>query len=271
MMLVLSTVVGQDALEIAIERNDVASRPLKKGIISPKEKAALPMLKVIIEELVGKGNPGDKLIYSVPAKPIDSNFDIVYHQEIMGMYIKELGYEPQPLNEAFAIALSELLDDNLTGISVSCGAGMINVAVIHQGDPLVEFSITRGGDYIDQSVGMMLDISPSLVQLEKEAGTDLLNPTTKIMEAVVVYYGAVIKYALKNIAYELAEREKSLPVFRDSVPIIVSGGLTMAEGFVEVFKTTLENIEFPIKVKDVRRAKSPTTAVANGCLLATQI
>ena len=37
------TVVGQDALEIAIERNDVASRPLKKGIISPKEKAAPPL------------------------------------------------------------------------------------------------------------------------------------------------------------------------------------------------------------------------------------
>ena len=41
-------VIGQDSLDIAVERNDVVERPMIKGVISPKEKAALPMLKVII-------------------------------------------------------------------------------------------------------------------------------------------------------------------------------------------------------------------------------
>lgn len=264
-------VVGQDALEIAIERNDAAQRPMMKGVISPKEKASLPMLKLIIETLVGKGEQGDKLIYSVPAKPIDSNFDIMYHQEMMGLYIGQMGFDARPINEAFAIALSELLDDGLTGVTISCGAGMANMCVVHEGDPLIEFSVTRGGDFIDISVGNALDVSPSLVQIEKEAGTDLFNPNSKIMEAVSVYYTSVINYTLKNIAFELKNREKELPIFRKPVPIIVSGGLTLATGFVRKVEDALSTIEFPIKISEVRRADEPMKAVANGCLLATTI
>jgi len=264
-------VVGEDALEIAIERNDIAQRPMMKGVISPKEKASLPMLKLLIETLIGKGEPGDKCVYSVPAKPIDSTFDIMYHSEMMGLYLHQMGYNASPINEAFAIALSELLDEGLTGIGLSCGAGMANICVVHEGDPLVEFSVTRGGDFIDQSVGNALDISPSLVQMEKEAGTDLYNPTTKIMEAVSVYYTSVISYTMQNIAYELKKREKDLPIFRDPVPVIVSGGLTLADGFVKKVNEILPGVDFPIKIGEVRRAGEPMKAVANGAFLAASI
>jgi hypothetical protein len=264
-------IVGEDALEIAIERNDFAKRPMQKGVISPKEKASLPMLKLLIESLIGKGNEGDLCIYSVPGKPIDSSFDIMYHQEMMGLYLRQMGYNAQPINEAYAVALSELLDDGLTGIAISLGAGMTNIAIVHEGDPLVEFSVTRGGDYIDQSVGHALDISPSLVQIEKEAGVDLFNPSTKIMEAVAVYYTSVIDYALKNIAYELGQREKELPLFRKPVPIIVSGGLSLAEGFVKKVEGVLSTVNFPIKISEVRRATDPMKAVAQGALLASSI
>lgn len=264
-------IVGQDALEIAIERNDVVKRPLRKGVLSPREKDSLPTLKLIIKSLIGEGSGEDLVIYSVPAKPMDGAFDIIYHTEMMRVYLKEIGYESNPINEAFAIALSELLDDNLTGITLSYGAGMTNIAVIHQGDPLVEFSLTRSGDFIDESVGRALDISPSLVQLEKEAGTDLFNPSNKIMEAVSVYYNSLINYTLENIVYELKKREKDIPLFKEAVPVVVSGGLTLAEGFTKKFETCLNRLNFPIKISEVRRANDPLRAVAHGALLAAQL
>ncbi len=263
-------VVGEEALETAIERNDVAKRPLRRGVISPKEKNSLPMLKILIENLLGKGD-NDNLVYSVPAMPIDGAFDIVYHTEMMGMYLGQMGYKAQPLNEAFAIALSALVKEGLTGVCISFGAGMINTAIMHQGEPLVEFSITRAGDYIDQSAGTALDISPSLIQLEKESGVDLMNPTNKIMEAVSVYYSSVIKYALENIAFELDKRQKDLPIFREEVSLVVSGGLTLASGFIKKVEQVMSTITFPIKIKQIRRAKDPMTAVAHGCLLAAQL
>ena len=264
-------VVGEDALDIAIERNDTAQRPLQKGILSPKDKSSLPMLKLIIESLVGQGSGEDKLVYSVPAKPIDTTFDIVYHTEMMGMYLKQMGYASQPINEGFAIALSELLDDGLTGICLSYGAGMTNVVVIHQGDPLVEFSMTKSGDFIDESVGNALDIPPSFIQKEKEAGIDLNNPTNQIMEAISVYYSTVVNYTFDNIAYELKNRKKELPIFREPVPIVVSGGLTLATGFEDKVKQAVARLEFPFTVGEIRRADAPMKAVANGCLLAAQL
>jgi len=265
------TVIGAEALEMAIERNDIAKRPLRRGVVSPKEKNSLPMLKLLIENLLGKGDGDTSLVYSVPAKPIDGYFDIIYHTEMMGTYLTQMGYKAQPINEAFAIALSELLDEGLTGVCISFGAGMTNVAVIHHGDPLVEFSMTKGGDYIDTAVGNALDISPSLVQLEKESGTDLLNPTNKIMEAVSVYYSSVIKYAIENIAFELENRKKNLPIFREDVIMVVSGGLTLAGGFVQRMNEVIKNVNFPIGIKEIRMAKSPMTTVANGALLASQL
>jgi len=264
-------IVGEDALEMAIERNDVAQRPLKRGVISPKEKHSLPMLKLIIEELIGRGEEGDKIVYSVPAKPIDSAFDIVYHKEMLEYYLGQMGYQALALNEAYAIGLSELLDEGVTGVCISYGAGMTNISVIHEGDNLVEFSVTRAGDFIDESVGRALDISPSLVQMEKEAGVDLLNPSDKIMEAVAVYYNAVITYTLQNIAYELNRRKKELPMFRKPVPIIVSGGLSLAKGFENRVEQIINNVKFPLKVGKVVRAKEPMRAVAQGCFLASQM
>ena len=264
-------VVGEEALEIAIERNDVAQRPLRRGVISPRDKHSLPMLQLIIENLIGKGEQGDSVIYSVPAKPIDSFFDITYHMEMMGMYLGKLGYTTLPINEAFAVALSELLDDGLTGICISWGAGMSNIVVVQEGDPLIEFSVTKAGDYIDQAVGNALDVSPSLIQLEKEAGTNLFNPTTKIMEAVSVYYSTVINYTFQNIVYELNKRKKELPIFRNPVTVIVSGGLSKADGFVKKVEEVLGSMEFPIKIKEVKRAKDPLTAVANGACIASQL
>jgi hypothetical protein len=262
---------GESALEIAIERNDKAQRPLSKGVISPKEKDSLPMLKHLLEEVVGRSD-GGSLVYSIPASPIDASYDIVYHTSMLDNFFTSLGYVPNPLNEGFAIALSELLDEGLSGITMSFGAGMCNVCVCIQGDPLVEFSTTKSGDFIDLSVGNALDISPSLVQLEKESGLSLLTnlSNNKIHEAVAVYYMTVINYTLRSIAYELSQR-RDLPNFREKIPIVVSGGLTLAEGFVEKFNQCLNNVKLPFEISEVRRASNAMQAVAAGCLLASQL
>ncbi len=264
-------VVGEDALEIAIERNDVAKRPMKCGVISPKEKGSLPILKLLIETMIGKGDKGDTCFFSVPAVPIDASFDILYHTEMMRLYIGQMGYNAYPINEAYCIGLSELIDVGLTGINLSFGAGMVNCAVLHEGESLLDMSIARSGDFIDQSVANALDVSPSLVQLEKEAGVDLYKPSTKIMEAVSVYYSSVITYAIQNIVYELNKNKKTLPIFKEPAQIIIGGGLSQAKGFVDRFNECLKLVEFPINVGEARLAKDPYTCVANGCFLAAQM
>ena len=265
------TVIGDDALDIAIERRGVAERPLSKGVISPKSKKSLPIIKLIIKSLLGEAVPGSKVVYSVPATPIDDEVDTLYHTEILNQYLESLGYIPKPINEAFAVGLSELLNDGLTGLTCSLGAGMTNFNVIVGGDPLISFGTAKSGDYIDNGVAIALDMSPSDVLREKEFHTDLYNPNGDIAAAIAVYYNNVIKYTLESIAYELKRNEKKLPVFKEGVPFIVSGGLTLADGFVGKFEECLNKIDFPIKISEVRKAADPMTACANGALLAANL
>ena len=260
-------VIGEDALHMANERNMEARRPMSKGVLSPKEKASLPMIKLIIKSLIGEAENNEKLIFSVPAIPIDGDFDVYYHQEMMKAYIKEMGFKPESLNEGFAIAFAELLDDNLTGMCLSFGAGMVNAVVVYEGDPIVKLSVTKGGDWIDQAVAKALDYNTAFVQIEKEeSGLDLINPKGKIQEALTVYYNHLINYALDNIVYEL--KRSRLPSFRKPIPVVLSGGLTLAGNFTERFRTESNNKTYPFEIKEIRRAEDPMTCVARGCLMA---
>jgi len=45
----------------------------------------------------------------------------------------------------------------------------------------------------------------------------------------------------------------------------------LANGFVAKVEEVLKTIDFPIKIKNVRLADSPMTAVANGCFLAANL
>jgi hypothetical protein len=240
---------------------------MSNGVLSPKEKTSLPMIKLIIKSLIGEAKDKDKLIFSVPATPIDGAFDIYYHTEMMKAYIQEMGFTPEPLNEGFAIAFAELLDDNLTGMCLSFGAGMVNSVVVYEGDPVVKFSVTKGGDWIDQAVATALDYNTAFVQIEKEESNfNLLAPEGKIQEALAVYHNNLINYALDNIVYEL--KRSRLPSFRKPIPVILSGGLTMVDGFTEKFKMESESKTYPFEIKEIRRTEDPMTCVARGCLMA---
>lgn len=259
-------VIGDEAVEFANMFNADALRPMQKGVISPKEKEAFPVIKIIIEKALGKAKKGEKCYYSVPASPIDENFDIIYHENVFNKILSDLGYEPESLNEAEAISYSELLDDGLTGISISHGAGMVNVTVGIMGVQAVQFSIARSGDWIDQSVATALNLTASKVQTEKEKGIDLINPDGRIQEAISIYYGNLIDYILKNIGARLSKSD-DLPSFKNPVPIIVSGGTSKAGGFIEKFKKSLERNPLPVEISDVRHASDSLTAVANGLLI----
>ena len=151
----------------------------------------------------------------------------------------------------------------------NCGAGMINTAIVFEGDPIVQFSLTKGGDWIDESVAKAIDMNASMVQIEKEQGNiNILEPHGKIQEAISVYYGILINYALDNIIYEL--EGKKLPHLK-KLPVILSGGLTLVDNFVEKFNNELSSKQLPFKVTEVRRAKDPMTCVAHGCLVASML
>ncbi|MBI1851174.1 MAG: hypothetical protein HYR85_12600 [Planctomycetes bacterium] len=264
-------VLGDAAFELSNIFGRETRRPMKDGLISPNETDALPMVKLIIEKVLGPIQaPGEPCFFSVPAPSIDKDNNIIYHQGLFEGILRKLGYTPKAMNEGHAVVFAELAEQNFTGIGISCGGGMFNICVSYKTIPALSFSISRGGDWIDSNVATVLGITAARATYLKERGVDITNPTCREDEAIVIYYRNLINYTLQNIKAKF-EVASDMPEFREPVDIVCSGGTSMIKGFEKVFWQELQNIKFPIKVAKVRRAAEPLTSVAKGCLIAAAI
>lgn len=269
-------VMGADAIEKAVERHESASRPMVRGVLAPHEKDARRILKFILHEVVGQAKtPGEKLIYSVPGQPVDQpseDFDVGYHEDVLRQDLKEVGYDAQPLNEAEAICYSELEDDDYTGIALSHGAGMVNVCVMSNGEAIAHFATTKSGDWIDRMVAIATGLPDSVVQAEKEGGDFVIGEASdsQIMNALSTYYKRLIDYTVQNLKVAL-ENSGQLPKFKDPLTIVVAGGTSRADGFVEEFRQAVDRVGLPVEVKEVRHARDPLRAVSRGCMIAASL
>jgi hypothetical protein len=270
-------ILGQDAIEKAVERNESAKRPMFRGVVSPKEKEAKRVLAYILKQVAGQAETaGEKIVFCVPAQPVDQedeDFDVGYHEDVVKAVLSSVGYEPKAINEAEALCYSELEHDDYTGIALSCGAGMVNVCVMLNGEPTVMFSTTKSGDWVDRMAAVATAEKDSVVQVEKEHGDFTLGgPTSEnpVLAAVQAYYERLIDYTTKTLAAAMTGH-KALPKFKDPLPVVIGGGTSRAKGFVEMFAKKLTENEFPLPVKEVRHARDPLHAVARGCLIAAKI
>lgn len=268
--------LGKDAIEKAIERNDTAKRPMYRGVVSAKEKDAKKILAFILKEVAGQASvPNEKLVFCVPAQPVDQDnedFDVSYHEDVIKTILSECGYDARSINEAEALCYAELENEDYTGIGISCGAGMTNVCVMLNGEPTVTFSTTKSGDWIDRMSAVATGEPDSVVQAEKEAGGFKVGEPNDnpILEAVSVYYERLIEYTVKQLSSALSNH-KLLPKFKHPIKIVIAGGTSQADGYVEKFMQTISNENFPLNIKEVVHAEDPLHAVAKGCLIASSI
>ena len=268
--------LGKDAIEKAIERNDTAKRPMYRGVVSAKEKDAKRILAFILKEVAGQASePNEKIVFCIPAQPIDQDnddFDVGYHEDVVKTILAECGYSARSVNEAEALCYAELEAEDYTGIGVSCGAGMTNVCVMLNGEPTVLFSTTKSGDWIDRMSSVATGEPDSVVQVEKEGGGFTIGQPVDnpVLAAVSAYYERLIDYTTKNLASALSNH-KSLPKFKNPLTIVVAGGTSQAKGYIENFKIKMEENGFPIVLKEIRHASDPLHAVAKGCMIAAKI
>ena len=146
-------VLGYDAQTFANIFNSEVRRPMEKGLLKADETSAIPVLKEIVRLVVDAPKQmGANLCFSVPAPQVGFESDLIFHESVFKKYFEGLGFNAKSITEGTAIVLSELGEDNYTGIGISMGAGMCNVCFSFLSVPVIVFSIPRGGDNIDISV-----------------------------------------------------------------------------------------------------------------------
>ena len=263
-------VVGDEALEFANMFNKEIRRPLSRGVISPSEKEALPMVELLIKSVIGAPNHKGEIVYfSIPGEPLDAQFNVIYHTKIIEGYLKTLGYTPKSLNEAHAIILSELAEEDFTGLGLSFGGGMVNACFSFMSVPIFQFSVTKAGDWLDQQVAMAVDETASRVSVIKETALDLSKQEglSKIETALSIYYNHLIEYVIENIKQELSKAHR-MPQINKPITVVLSGGTSLPKGFCQRFQQIMEQLKLPLPVGSVRMASQPLRSPAKGALIA---
>jgi len=263
-------VVGDDALNFANVFNKETRRPMQRGILSSDEQSAIPMMKLIIEQVVGEPDyPGEKVYFSTPADPIDSDLSTLYHQKTIESFLNDQGYDAEPVNEGMAVIYSELAENSFTGLGISFGAGMTNVCLSYYAVPVTKFSVARGGDWIDQQAARATGTPVDKVTSIKEDDFDLDFETDVggVEGALSIYYENLLDYVIDMLAQEVDEEDIEEGL---DVPVVVTGGTSSPDGFEELFRDHLEDAEIPFSISGVSHAEEPMYSVSRGALVAAR-
>lgn len=274
-------VVGDSAIETANLLNRDARRPMSGGVVSAGELDAQRIIALIMKEVLGSPvSVGEKCCYSVPAAAVDVvGSSIIYHSAVLGKVIKELGFTPEPANEALAVIFSECAQDNFSGIGISYGSGMTNVCLAYNAMSALEFSLGRGGDWIDSSAAQAVGTTSARICAIKEGNgpggpIDIMRPKpeSREEEAIAVMITNLIDYTIDKIIENFGKKKGEIFI-QKPLPIIVSGGTSLAGGFLDRFKERFEakKGKFPVQISMIRAAREPMTSVANGLLLLSQM
>lgn len=262
-------VLGEDAFKFATIFGKEARRPMRYGIISPEEKDAIPMIKLIVERVLGEpAHRNEVLCISSPADPIDLDMNVLYHKKMMEALARKMAYETHVIDEGLGVIYSELSDYNFTGLGISMGAGLTNVTLAYLATPVMSFSIGRGGDWIDEQVSITTGLSKEYVCAEKEKGfkMGLEVEYGSADGALSIYYDALMTYIIKNLNRKLAEITPPKVEF----PVALAGGSSRPDGFLRMFERKLKEAKLQIEISNIKRAKDPLYSVARGCLIAAR-
>lgn len=264
-------VIGDSALKMANLFKREVRRPLSRGVISAGELDAQEILSLMVFQVLKEPQlAGEHCYYSVPAAPVDNpDQDVLYHQEIFRKILSEHGYNAHPTNEAMAIVYSQCAEESFSGLAVSFGSGMCNVALGYETVMGLDFSVARGGDWVDANSAKAIGSTSARMCTIKEKGVNLAKPEGRDQEAIALYIRNLIRYCLENIVVQFRKVQGKIDL-PDPIPFIVSGGTTRAGGFMDVFNEEFELAKkknFPIQISGIRQAKDPMTAVAEGLLV----
>jgi len=263
------TVFGNESARLCDLLGREMRRPMTQGLLNPREPESMGQIQAILTAvLVREAAPATRLCFSVPAPPVDGSDSLAYHEATLRQMLTKLGYtDVRPINEGLAVIYSELEDSNFTGIGVSCGGGLCNVAIAYLSVPVLSFSVAKAGDFIDAGAAAATGELVNRVRLAKEESFHFNGHSDKLNQALTIYYDEMIHAVVDALEQSLAGA-RAVPKFGRAVPLVLSGGGVMPAGFGERFETVLRARALPVEISEVKLAARPLETTARGALRA---
>lgn len=259
---------GNESDRFADLLNVDTRRTMTRGVLNPVEPDSLSMLRKIVESLLDRAKEPRKLCFTVPAAPLGAEENLTYHEATLRQVLADMGYQVKSINEGLAVIYSELESTNYTGIGISCGGGLCNVSVAYLSVPVMSFSIPKAGDYIDTSAASVTGELANRVRIAKEDSFHFNGfHADKLLQVLSVYYDDMIQALVQGIKQAFSN-SRNLPKQKRPLPVVLSGGTALPEGFRDRFEKIFKEANLPIPTSDIRMAADPLHTSAKGALVA---
>jgi actin-like ATPase involved in cell morphogenesis len=269
-------VVGEAAVNMAYTLKQVLlKRPMKDGCLNPDEVDAFKILSVMIHSLVGKiTNDKEVLYYCIPANAVNKDTDADYHNKVIESIFKSYKVDGKTLqaysiNEALALIYAELGEKQYTGAAISFGSGMVNFCYSIYASSVCEFSSVNCGDWIDNQAAKATNENPTVINKAKMKIDLTKHPNGIVERAIQTQYRLMVEKTVSNIKKAISESNSVRS--ENPVDIIIAGGSSAPNGFVELVKETIKEAKLPIEIGEIRKPDDYLFAVARGCLIAAEV
>lgn len=261
-------ILGNAAEEFSNILGGATRRPMENGLVNLREDDGIHVIQAILDPMLPEpAQKGHPLWFSVPGDPVDRQGAVIFNESIFKTYLKSRGYVPRPINEAMAVVVAELTDQHATGIGISLGGGMCNICFSYLSIPAVTYSIQKGGDFIDQTVGRSVGESATKIKSIKEQELDLgVAPRNNIEHGLHAAYDDLFTTLADSLAQVLSGSD-NVPRLKQAIPIVLSGGTVLPPGSRERFETILNEVDLPIRIAKVAQACDPLVATAKGAYM----
>jgi hypothetical protein len=269
-------VVGDDCIKVAniFPGKVEIRRPMADGVLNKNEDKKLVVLAEIIKASIGQAPDSNSWVcICVSSESVDTSVDSTFHKNRLTALFTRLGWKVKVIEEAHAVVLSErptMTEEDGTivpysGIGVSFGAGRVNCLLAYKGLPVVGMSVARSGDWIDKQVSEQTGVPISQVISIKEKKLDFnnLDESDDVSFALDAYYDAMIEHVFGLFGKKFQDSKSK---FSQPLDVVVAGGTSMPKGFCQKLEKIVRGMNLPFQIKEVRHAKSPRNAVAEGLL-----
>lgn len=264
-------IFGQAALRLAAGAGIAHRKPVERGIISGSERWGIRVIDQILAARVGPPrHVGDRVCFSIPAPPLGGSASVVFHESVIKRCLQRRGYIAESINAGLAVVLSELDANHCTGIGISIGGGMCNICFAYLAVPVINYSIRKGGDYIDAMVAQAVGKPAAVIKRIKESSLDLsVEPENRIDTALRIYYDHLFKILAESL-WQTFGAADDLPGIQYPFPLVLSGGTVLPKGCRGRFIAALEKVRLPISISEIIVASDPLHSTARGALAMAQ-
>lgn len=301
--------IGEDAINLATSMGGEILRPMSAGVLQGDMKALRIMQAIAGSVLLDPKDDDKKVVYSVPANPIDKNMNIMHHKGMAKKALENLGWEPVAINEGLSVVYATNPKSEIdgqecafTGIGISFGGGQINTCVAYKGIDTLSFSLANAlgmgqgsaGDWIDKRIfdtygeqfgseARCVLYKEKFVDLEK-IGDDVFSYASEVSEKSNFCRGEEAWHAEVLMSIEIfyeglmeyiidklhEEFENKKPSLNGEIDFVLAGGTAIPNGFEKLFEKVLSRKKLNFSHGTVTKATDPQYAVSRGCLIAAE-